>query len=302
MSYKVLVLIKPGEVQPAMERASEFARFMPDLEVVACRVVNDFEPGQEAKLEQSYMTELTRLFNRYPSITHGRGKVLFSKDVPAAFCQYSDDDAESFDLAIISANRRNTLKDLFVAPVDSQIMRKVTVPLLVVKDPHAPQRLGKAILLAIDFEEENHNSVIDEVLVTSAKVFAEHFNGEVHVVNCVPPIHRGIMSGNTSSSMILGGKRPISRSDLHAAALIDFAKAHGIDEAHCHIAEGRVDEMIPKVSTALEARMVCMGTSSSKGILSAIDPSAGELVLEQIRGDIFIVNKYVKLSRMQVKS
>lgn len=302
MSYKVLVLIKPGDVQPAMERASEFARFMPDLEVVACRVVNDYEQGQEDKLEQTYLGELNKLFQRYPSITHGRGKVLFAKDVPAAFCKYSGDEVEAFDLAIISANRRNTLKDLFVAPVDSQVMRRVAVPLLVVKDPHAPQRLGKAILLAIDFEEEDHNSVIDEVLVTSAKVFADHFNGEVHVVNCVPPLHRGLMSGNTSSSMILGGGKKITRTDLHAAALLDFAKAHDISEDHCHIAEGRVDEMIPKVSSALEARMVCMGTSSNKGILGAIDPSAGELVLEQIRGDIFIVNKHVNISKMQVKS
>ena len=29
---RVLVLLKPGEVQPAMERAAEFARFMPELD------------------------------------------------------------------------------------------------------------------------------------------------------------------------------------------------------------------------------------------------------------------------------
>lgn len=301
MSYKVLVLIKPGDVQPAMERVSEFARFMPDLEVVACRIVNDFEQGDAFKMEQGYLSEVNSLLKRYPSITHGKAKVIFSKDVPDAFCKYSEDEAEAFDLAVISANRRNTLKDLFVAPVDSQVMRKVAVPLLVVKDAHAPQRLSPAILLAIDFEEEEHNKLIDEVLVTAAKVFADHFNGDVHVLNCVPPIHRGLMSGNTSSSMLIGNRRPITRKDLHSAALLDFAIAHGINSDHCHIAEGRVDEMIPRVTAALEARMVCMGTSSSKGLLSAIDPSAGELVLEQIHGDIFIVNKHVKLSKLQVK-
>lgn len=301
MSYKVLVLIKPGDVQPAMERASEFARFMPDLEVVACRIINDYESGDKAKLEQGCLAELNSLFKRYPSITNSKTKVIFSKDVPDAFCKYSADEAEGFDLAIISANRRNTLKDLFVAPVDSQVMRKVAVPLLVVKDAHAPQRLGKAILLAIDFEEEEHNKIIDDVLVTSAKIFAEHFNGEVHVLNCVPPVHRGLMGGSTAGPLLIGNKHPITRKDLHSKALLDFAEANGIPSDHCHIAEGRVDEMIPRVSSALEARMVCMGTSSSKGILSAIDPSAGELVLEQIRGDIFIVNKHVKLANLQVK-
>lgn len=301
MSYKVLVLIKPGDAQPAMERASEFARFMPDLEVVACRVVNNFEDGQQTQLEQTYHGEVNALLGRYPSITNGRAKVIFSKDVPGAFCKYSEDEAEAFDLAIISANRRNTIKDLFISPVDSQVMRKVAVPLLVVKDPHAPQRLGKAILLAIDFDDPEHSQVIDEVLVTSAKVFAEHFNGEVHVVNCMPPIHRGLMSGNTSSSMFLSGQWPKSRADIHTEDLVEFAKAHGINEDHCHVVEGRVDEMIPRISAALEARMVCMGTSSSKNLLSTIDPSAGELVLEQIRGDIFIVNKHVHVGRLHPK-
>lgn len=302
MSYKVLVLIKPGDAQPAMERVSEFARFMPDLEVVACRIVNDLEDGKdESQAMGIYVSEVNNLLQRYPSITKGRAKVIFAEDVPAAFCKYSDDEAESFDLAVISANRRNTIKDLFIAPVDSQVMRKVTVPLLVVKDAHAPQRLGKAILVAIDFDEEDHSHVVDEILVTSAKVFADHFNGEVHVVNCVPPVHRGLMSGNTSSSMYLNGKWPKTRADLHTAALDEFARANGIDEAHCHVIEGRVDEMIPKISATLEARMVCMGTSSNKSLLSALDPSAGELVLEQIRGDLFVVNKHVRLGRMQIR-
>lgn len=301
MSYKVLVLIKPGDVQPAMERVSEFARFMPEVEVVACRIVNNYEEGKAAEVEHSYTAELNSLLARYPSITHGRGKVIVAKDVPGAFCEFAKDPAEAFDLAVISANRRNTMKDLFIAPVDSQIMRKITVPLLVVKDPHAPQRLGKAILLAIDFEEDGHNTLMDEVLVTSAGIFAEHFNGEVHVLNCVPPVHRGLMTGNTSSSMILGHRQHLTRKDFHAAALLDFARRHGINEDHCHIAEGRVDEMIPRVSAALDARMVCMGTNSNQGILSAIDPSAGELVLEQIRGDIFIVNKHVQISSLHRK-
>ena len=42
-NYKVLVLLKPGaEVQPAIERASDCARFMPDVEVAACRIINEY--------------------------------------------------------------------------------------------------------------------------------------------------------------------------------------------------------------------------------------------------------------------
>lgn len=294
MSYKVLVLIKPTEEQPALVRAAEFARFMPDLEVVLLRVIRDVAPDQEQTVRESTERELNTLMQRYPSITHHKNHIVFAKDVAEAFCQYAEDKAEHFDMAIISANKRNTLKDLFVAPIDSQVMRKIPLPLLVVKDPNAPQRLGRAIVLAIDFEDSSHEKFIDEVLISAATVFAEHFNGEVHVLNCVPPIHRGLMSGNTKSSIILGNSRPLQRSDVHAAELYDFADKHNLPKDRCHIAEGRVDEMIPKVCAKLDARMVCMGTSSKDGVLSAIDQSASELVLEQIKGDIFIVNRYVK--------
>lgn len=295
MSYKVLVLIKPGDLQPAMERASEFARFMPDLEVVACRVVNKYEDEHQfVQLEESYKRELTSLFEHYPSIQHHSSVVLFNKSIADAFCEEASNEKAHYDLAIISANSRRTLTDLFVAPIDSQIMRKVKIPLLVVKDAHAPQRLGKAIVIAIDFDDDTHDKFLDEALFVSAKIFANHFNGEVHLLNCVPPIHRGIMSGNTEPSIVLGTTKALTRKDVHCAALYDFAIKHDVPLDHCHVATGRVDEMIPRVSAHLDARMVCMGTSTKNGVLGTIDPSAGELVLEQIKGDIFVVNKHFK--------
>ena len=294
MSYKVLVLVKPTEEQPALERAAEFARFMPDLKLVLYRVVRDFTEDKLPELEQRYTREVSSLMDRYPSIKNYEIKIAFSEEVAPSFCHYAGLKSEHFDLAIISANRRNTLKDLFFSPIDSQIMRQVPIPLLIVKDPQAPQRLDRAILLAIDFEESNHEKFIDEVLITAAKIFADNFNGEVHVLNCVPPVHGGLMGGDTNISIMMGSNKPSTRPAIHTAALYDFADKHGIPRERCHVAEGRVDEMIPRVCTTLEARMVCMGTSSREGVLSSFDQSASELVLEQINGDIFIVNRHVR--------
>lgn len=294
MSYKVLVLVKPTDEQPALERAAEFARFMPDLKLVLYRVVRDFTEDKLPELEQRYTREVSSLMDRYPSIKNYEIKIAFSEEVAPSFCHYAGLKSEHFDLAIISANRRNTLKDLFFSPIDSQIMRQVPIPLLIVKDPQAPQRLDRAILLAIDFEESNHDKFIDEVLITAANIFADNFNGEVHVLNCVPPVHSGLMGGDTNISIMMGSNKPSTRPAIHTAALYDFADKHGIPRERCHVAEGRVDEMIPRVCTALEARMVCMGTSSREGVLSAFDQSASELVLEQIKGDIFIVNRHVR--------
>ena len=61
MSYKVLVLIKPTEEQPALVRAAEFARFMPDLEVVLLRVIRDVAPDQEQTVRESTRITLSLL-------------------------------------------------------------------------------------------------------------------------------------------------------------------------------------------------------------------------------------------------
>ena len=299
MSYKVLVLLKPTEEQPALERVAEFARFLPELEVVVCRVVSDYSDDQIPALKERYDREISSLMKRYPSIEHYETYITFSKNVPEAFCNYAKLKSKTLGMAVISANKRNTLRDIFVSPLDSQIMSKINVPVLVVKDANAPQHLSRAIVLAIDFEESEHDKMVDEVLVASAQAFAEHFNGEVHVLNCVPPIHRGLMSGKTTASMILGNEKPLTRTDVHARDLVTFAEKHGIPATNCHIAEGRVDEMVPKVCSKLEARMVCMGMSTKDGVLSAIDQSASELVLEQIKGDIFIVNRNINIDDLK---
>ena len=87
MSYKVLVLIKPTEEQPALVRAAEFARFMPDLEVVLFRVIREFSENQVEALNESAERELQNMMQQYPSITHYKTHIDFSPDVADAFCQ-----------------------------------------------------------------------------------------------------------------------------------------------------------------------------------------------------------------------
>ena len=277
---RVLVLLKPGEVQPAMERAAEFARFMPELEVVACRVIHEFDDLTKPTLEQQMSREMLKISQRFPSI---------QQNVPETFV--TEAKAGNYLFAIISANKRNTIKDLFVSTIDCSIMRLISIPLLVVKDAHAPQRLGKAILLCIDFEAEDHEVLADDKLFEAATMFADNFNGEIHVANVVSPLHLGIRSRNTSMSPMFRQAGPADdRADYHGDLLKEFADKHGIPEDRTHVLIGRVDEEIPHLSHDIEARMVCMGMSPNTGLLGAMNSGASELVLEQIKGDLFIVN------------
>lgn len=286
---RVLVLLKPGEVQPAMERAAEFARFMPELEVVACRVIHEFDDLTKPSLEQQMSREMLKIAQRYPSIKHFIPKIVFNKNVPEAFVQEAKEGNYLF--AIISANKRNTIKDLFISTIDCSIMRLISIPLLVVKDAHAPQRLGRAILLCIDFEADDHEVLADDKLFEAATMFANNFNGEIHVANVVSPLHLGIRTRNTSMSpMFKSHGVTDGRADYHGDLLKEFADKHGIPDERTHVLIGRVDEEIPHLSHDIDARMVCMGMSPNNGLLGAMNSGASELVLEQIKGDLFIVN------------
>ena len=286
-NYRVIILLNPGDNQPALDRAAQFARFLPEIEIVACRVINEFDSQQIDKIKAQTEREIARIGASYPSIKNLIPLVIFSENVPDTFVNEAN--AGHFDLAIISANKRNTIKDLFISTIDCCIMRQIAVPLLVVKDANAPQRLGRAILLAIDFDEDDHDFDVDEKLYEKARIFADHFNGEIHVANVVSPLHHGLMSANTTMSAIISNNSD-SRKDLHNKLLKEFSVKHDIGYDRTHVLIGRVDEEIPKLCRNLEARMVCMGTSNKTGLLGSINCNASELVLEQIKGDVFIVN------------
>lgn len=286
-SFKILVLLKPGDTQIALDRVSSFARFLPDLDVTALRVVHEFDELTKDNIKNSLNHEILKIRERYPSIKNFTAKIVFNEKVPVAF----NEEAESgnYNLAVISANKRNTIKDLFISTIDSNIMRSIKIPLLIVKDPNGSNINGKVILLAIDFEEVKHETDLDEVLYQKALDLANKFNGEIHVVNCVSPLNRGYMSGDTSYVGLIGEEH--TRRDIHLKIMYEFATKHNIPFEYCHVISGRVDEEIPRLAQKLKARMICMGIASGVGLLGTINSTASELVLEQTKSDLFIINK-----------
>ena len=285
---KLAVLLKPDEAQPALDRAAQYAKVNPAIEVVAIRIVNHYK---DSEIEQERIKENSNfeiLKRRYASIEKFSFKVLFDKDVADTFtdeCRNGD-----YDVAFISANKRHTIRDIFVSTIDSSIMRNSTVPLLVVKAANQTASLGQNVVLAIDFSEVAHLEKLDDDLFEAASAFAKAFDGNVHLANCVTPQNSGLMGGNLDQSKIINNAGVINPLGLHHKLALEFAKKHNIDKEKIHVVEGRIDEEIPRLCESLNARMVCMGSTPRSTLFGSINSSASELVLEQIKGDIFIVN------------
>ncbi|MCR5084803.1 MAG: universal stress protein [Succinivibrionaceae bacterium] len=286
MPHKILVLLKPGEEQPALERASEFARLNESLEVVALRIINKFDESKRKMLEESANSKAEDFRRRYPSLAEMGHKVIFNTDVAGAFI--GEAHSGDYAFAVIGANSRNTVRDLFVSPLDNRIMQQVELPLIVVKRGNASSKVENSLLLAIDFSGENHSNEVDEYLYQAARLFSDDFGGEIYVANCIPPTHGAIRSRELE---IPNPTYQIPRrADLNEDLLREYAQRHAIPEDHTFVVEGRIDEAIPRLCNQLNVRMVCMGHAGSRGFLES---SASELVLEQITGDLFTVNVHL---------
>ena len=285
---RLAVLLKPDDAQPALDRAAQYARVNPEIEVVAIRIVNNYKDSEIEQLRSKENAKFESLKRLYSSIEKFSFKVLFDKDVADTFTDECRNG--SYSIAVISANKRHTIRDIFISSIDSSIMRNSTIPLLVVRSASQTATLGQNVLLAIDFNEVAHLDKLDDYLFEAASQFAKSFDSKVHLANCVTPQSSGLMGGNLDQSKIINNTGVLNPVGLHNKLALEFANKHGIDKDNIHVLEGRIDEEIPRLCEALNARMVCMGTTPRSTFLGSINSSASELVLEQIKGDIFIVN------------
>lgn len=285
---KFAVLLKPSDVQPALDRAAQYSRMVPEIEVVAIRVINDFKESEKEQIALRENSAFEQLKRKYSSIQNFTLKIVFSKDVAKGFIDAAQE--EECSLEVISANKRHTLRDMFVSSIDSSIMRKSRLPLLVVKQATQTATLGQNVILAIDFTEVAHISKLDEVLYKAASKFASAFDGVVHVANCITPENSGLMGGNLEQSKIISSVGAVSLDKIQHQLAEEFARKHNISKENMHLLNGRMDEEIPRLSELLNARMVCMGSTPRSTFFGSLNSSASELVLEQIKGDIFIVN------------
>ncbi len=284
---KFAVLLKPRDSQPALDRAVQYERMQSSVQIVAVRVINDFKDADKEQIKVREEAEFERIKRSY-SVDNLELKVIFNKDVAKGFIKECKEG--KYDLAVISANKRNSLKDLFVSNIDCSIMRTAEVPVLVVREAAGQSVIGSAVVLAIDFLEVAHSKALDEYLFNAASAFAKSFDGELHVANCVTPFNSGMMAGNLSESRIVGSSGIANPKSVTDKLAVDFAERHGIDIDRVHVLVGRVDEEIPRLCKKLNARMVCMGTTPRSTFFGTVNSSASEIVLDQVHGDVFIVN------------
>ena len=77
---RLAVLLKPDDAQPALDRAAQYARVNPEIEVVAIRIVNNYKDSEIEQLRSKENAKFESLKRLYSSIEKFSFKVLFDKN------------------------------------------------------------------------------------------------------------------------------------------------------------------------------------------------------------------------------
>jgi universal stress protein E len=204
------------------------------------------------------------------------------------------------------------LKKLLL-PDDWHLSRDTPVPLLLVQG-RRPWAKGK-VLAAMDVEhrDASHLALQSNVIVYASKL-CELFGACVHVVSAFAPSsqsqipdfvqfdravagHLGVNPNSSGTGQTNGNGsnfRPSSGNAQHCHDLCRwFQDDYEISERQLHLVEGPARQVIPNVTSQLDAALVVLGTVARHGVLGSLVGNTVEAVLDEVECDVLVLHAHM---------
>lgn len=294
----ILVVIEPKrEIQTALNRACEFARYNPNVTITALRLVYDFSydlhilnRNKEAKtredVENVHMQNLKEIISPFqnPDI-HIEPKVIFAKDIGQGIIQ--EVSKNHYDLIIKGANNHGILDSIIFTPIDWYVLRNSPVPVIIAKDHSWSE--GANIVVALDFTNADKKST-NMILLREAQMLSTITHGEIHLVNSAPVLMPTVMLEVPNYAPEVYTDSVIKE---HRRRLEEFAKQHSIPLDRCHIAEGMPYDVIPNLCKKINAKTVFIGSAGRQGVSAALVGNTCEEIVDYIDADLIVLNHKV---------
>lgn len=295
----ILVVAEPKkDVQLALKRALEIAKFNPRAVVTYFRVAYDYsydliilnkvnQKMVHDDIEKTYLDHMQAIINTYRQEANSEAtiipKVVEHKDVGQAVVE--EINSGKYDLVIKAANHHGVLDSIIFTPIDWYILRNSTIPVLIAKEHNYKQ--GGNIVVCVDFATEDHNSS-NLAMLREAQILAKLIGGQIHLVNSAPVYLPSIMIEIPHYSPALYEQNVVQE---HKNRLLEFAYKHHIPGDCCHTKEGMPDDVIPKVCQELKPVTVFIGSAGRSGIMATLIGNTCEEIVDEINADLFVLNK-----------
>jgi universal stress protein E len=297
----ILVVMEPKrDHQTALQRALELSHYNPKVKITVLRLVYDFsydihilnrlrEKDTREDILRTHEEQLLSIIHKYteheeqtPNIDT---KVVFAKDIAEGII--AEMKSGDYDLIIKAANHHGVLDAIIFTPIDWYLLRHADVPVIIAKD-HKWAEEG-SIVVAMDFSNRARMST-NLTLLREAQQVSAITGDPIHLVNSAPVALPTIMLEVPHYSPEIYAENILTE---HRNRLYAFAKAHGIPEERCHIAEGMPDDVIPDLCRKVKARVVFIGSAGRTGAMAALMGNTCEEIVDYLDADLVVINKKV---------
>jgi universal stress protein E len=173
-----------------------------------------------------------------------------------------------------------------LAYTDWELLRLCPIPVLLVKNRklyHRPR-----LLAAIDPSHLHAKpGNLDRQILRAGAQLVHALRGEMHALHALLPPLPVVPTLPDGPLVDLA-----VRDEIEAVARRDLARAvDGFDvkPSHCHLVEGRPNEVIPRMAKRERCSIVAMGVVSRSGLKRFFIGSTAEFVMDAITADILVV-------------
>jgi universal stress protein E len=173
-----------------------------------------------------------------------------------------------------------------LAYTDWELLRLCPIPVLLVKNRklyHRPRLLAALDPSHVRAKPGN----LDRQILRAGAQLVHALRGEMHALHAVIPplpVVPALPDGPLVDLAV--------RDEIEAVARRDLARAvDGFDvkPSHCHLVEGRPNEVIPRMAKRERCSIVAMGVVSRSGLKRFFIGSTAEFVMDAVTADILVV-------------
>ena len=174
-----------------------------------------------------------------------------------------------------------------LAYTDWELLRLCPIPVLLGKNRRLYHR--PRVLAAIDPSHAHAKpSNLDRQILRAGVQLVHALHGELHALHAVLPSMPVVPAMPDGPLVDIG----VERAEIEAVARDQLAKAvDGFDvkRSHCHLVEGRPNDVIPRTARRERCSIVAMGVVSRSGLKRFFIGNTAEFVMDAVTADILVV-------------
>jgi universal stress protein E len=174
-----------------------------------------------------------------------------------------------------------------LAYTDWELLRLCPVPVLLVKNRRLYHR--PRVLAAIDPSHVHAKPTnLDRQILRAGAQLVHALHGELHALHAMLPPLPVVPTLPDGPMVDLGPERGL----VEEAARRNLARAvDGFDvkRSHCHLVEGRPNDVIPRTARRERCSIVAMGVVSRSGLKRFFIGNTAEFVMDAVTADILVV-------------